>query len=90
MQHIVRKKETVQQMQVTHGFQHRLSRLERHPRLVVIADAQRLTPVDDAFEGSAPLRPIAARQQVQEGGLAAGVASHDPYPFITLKVIGEV
>ena len=77
-------------MRVLHGFHHGLARLELHPFLVIIADAERVAALDDAGEFPAH-RPVPkAGDYIQEGGLSGGVAADDAHAVVALKVVCEV
>ena len=77
-------------MGVVNGFKHRLARFELHSGLVVVAYPQGLPKVHHALHPAAEFRLPAARDKVQEGGLAGCVPPHYPNAFIPLEIICEV
>ena len=86
----MREEEAAQQVGVVHRFQHRLAGFEVHAALVVIANFEGFSQVDDSFQPATHLRPPATCDQVQESGFPGGVPANYANALIALEVVSEV
>ena len=90
VQHVVREQELTQEMGVVNGLQDCLILVKPHSALAVVADPQRLSPLD--LTGYRPrIRRIhIPDQKIDERGLADTVLADDSDFLIALEIVGEM